>query len=183
MREEDFVRVGEPEKTPKLATAAVPVAVPVMAYAQPAGYAAVPYAYAMPNYPVPVHAQTYASAKAATVKVASDRTASVAAPSTRTENEKVLPVVEKTSKIWVGRTKKEVDKDNIKIAMAEGLYKPNEIVPKCAKPDQLFWVVENDGTNTLRTFQSIDGGVVGNGAWKIDPRYGNAYFVVARGKK
>lgn len=56
-------------------------------------------------------------------------------------------------------------------------------MPKGAKPDQLFWVVEKDGINTLRAFQSIEGGALGEGTWKIDPRYGNAYFVLAKEDK
>lgn len=77
---------------------------------------------------------------------------------------------------WVGRTKKEVDQDNAKIAHREGVYEPNPIMPKGAKPDQLFWVSELDHSNTLRTFRTIEEDLQ-PGRWKIDPRYGNAYFV------
>jgi len=177
MREEDYVRAYVPAKSPKAAPATVPVVqAPVMAYAAPADFVAVPTAYAMPNYPVPVHAQhaqTHASASA--------RVHSTSTKVSSRENEKPA---EKASKVWVGRTKKQVDEDNIKIAINEGIYEPNEVVPKDAKPDQLFWVIANDGTNTLRTFKTIDGGHLGGGTWKIDPRYGNAYFVLAKeGKK
>ncbi|KAI5235993.1 hypothetical protein E4T43_08879 [Aureobasidium subglaciale] len=110
--------------------------------------AAVPVAYAMPNYPVPVHAET----------------ASTASP-------KPPP-----KRVWVGRTKKQVDEDNAKIAHKEGVYKPNEMVPKAASPDQLFWVIEPDNSNTLRNFRTIEEDLQ-PGKWKVDPRYGNAYFV------
>ncbi|KAI5247386.1 hypothetical protein E4T42_06000 [Aureobasidium subglaciale] len=109
---------------------------------------AVPVAYAMPNYPVPVHAET----------------ASTASP-------KPPP-----NRVWVGRTKKQVDEDNAKIAHTEGVYKPNEMVPKAASPDQLFWVIEPDNSNTLRNFRTIEEDLQ-PGKWKVDPRYGNAYFV------
>lgn len=156
------VRTRVVTKSPKpVATVPTAATQPAMMYAQPGGYAAYPYAYAMPNYPVPVHGTT--SAKPAVTK------------------EKHKP--EKASRVWVGRTKKEVDEDNIKIAINEGIYNPNDIVPKDAKPDQLFWVIETDDTNTLRTFQTIDSGSLGQGVWKIDPRHGNAYFVRAREEK
>ncbi|KAH0140655.1 hypothetical protein KCU67_g14780, partial [Aureobasidium melanogenum] len=65
---------------------------------------------------------------------------------------------------------------NAKIAHKEGVYKPNEMVPKAASPDQLFWVIEPDDSNTLRTFRTIEDDLQ-PGKWKVDPRYGNAYFV------
>lgn len=141
-------------KSPKPATAQ-----PNMMYPVPEGYTAVPYAYTMPNYPVPVHAST------------AGRSA---------DDEDEVPAAEKPSKVWVGRTKKQVDEDNVKIAVNEGIYGFNEIMPKNARPDQLFWVIELDGTNTLRTFRSIDNGHLGKGIWKVDPRHGNAYFVLAK---
>jgi GH15 family glucan-1,4-alpha-glucosidase len=115
-------------------------------YSMPA--TAIPVAYAMPNYPVPVHTET----------------ASTSSPKP------------KTDRVWVGRTKKQVDEDNAKIAHKEGVYKPNEMVPKAASPDQLFWVIEPDDSNTLRTFRTIEDDLQ-PGKWKVDPRYGNAYFV------
>ncbi|KAI5196773.1 hypothetical protein E4T39_07615 [Aureobasidium subglaciale] len=109
---------------------------------------AVPVAYAVPNYPVPVRAET---ASTASPKPPPDR-------------------------VWVGRTKKQVDEDNAKIAHKEGVYKPNEMAPKAASPDQLFWVIESDNSNTLRNFRTIEEDLQ-PGKWKVDPRYGNAYFV------
>jgi hypothetical protein len=113
---------------------------------------AIPVAYAMPNYPLPVHAST-----------ASNTSSSAAAAS-------------KVTRTWVGRTKKQVDEDNAKIAHKEGVYKPNEMVPKAASPDQLFWCIEPDDSNTLREFRTIEEDLQ-PGKWKVDPRYGNAYFV------
>jgi hypothetical protein len=111
---------------------------------------AIPVAYAMPNYPLPVYAST-----------ASNTSSTAAAAPKRT---------------WIGRTKKQVDEDNAKIAHKEGVYKPNEMVPKAASPDQLFWCIEPDDSNTLREFRTIEEDLQ-PGKWKIDPRYGNAYFV------
>lgn len=85
-------------------------------------------------------------------------------------------------RVWVGRTKKQVDEDNAKIAHREGVYKPNEMVPKGARSDQLFWVIETDGSNTLRNFRTIEEDLQ-PGKWKVDPRYGNAYFVRDKDKK
>jgi len=118
-------------------------------YAMPA--TAIPVAYAMPTYPVPVQAET-ASNTSSSSKPKPDQ------------------------RIWVGRTKKQVDEDNAKIAHKEGVYKPNEMVPKDASPDQLFWCIEPDDTNTLRSFRTIEEDLQ-PGKWKVDPRYGNAYFV------
>jgi len=56
----------------------------------------------------------------------------------------------KSTNPWIGRTKAEVDEDNAKIAKAMGAYEKRKVVPADAKPDQPFWVVENDGSHTLR---------------------------------
>jgi hypothetical protein len=82
----------------------------------------------------------------------------------------------KPYRTWVGRTKKQVDEDNAKIAHKEGVYKPNAMMPKDASPDQLFWCIEPDDSNTLRDFRTIEEDLQ-PGKWKVDPRYGNAYFV------
>ncbi|KAL1304208.1 hypothetical protein AAFC00_000630 [Neodothiora populina] len=152
---------ARPTKQRTVALAPV-VSHPVMVYAAHTLYA---YGYAMPNHAVPV-------ARAARVK---------SAVTTSAHGKGGTKTVEKPSrKVWVGRTKKQVDEDNIKIAVSEHLYCFNSVVPKDVKPDQLFWVIETDGSNTLRTFYAIDSGGLGKGVWKIDPRYGNAYFVRAR---
>jgi hypothetical protein len=119
---------------------------------------AIPVAYAMPTYPIPVHASTASDTSSATPK---------------------------PYRTWVGRTKKQVDEDNAKIAHKEGVYKPNAMMPKDASPDQLFWCIEPDDSNTLRDFRTIEEDLQ-PGKWKVDPRYGNAYFVrdkLEKGKK
>jgi hypothetical protein len=50
------------------------------------------------------------------------------------------------------------------------------MMPKDASPDQLFWCIEPDDSNTLRDFRTIEEDLQ-PGKWKVDPRYGNAYFV------
>ncbi|KAK4988925.1 hypothetical protein LTR66_007186 [Elasticomyces elasticus] len=77
--------------------------------------------------------------------------------------------------IWLGRTKAQVDEDNMKIAMHE-VNKPTEWRPKPNSDDQMFWVVEVDGTHTLRTFQTIEGDLQ-PGKWVSDQRFGSFYFV------
>ncbi|KAI4741394.1 hypothetical protein E4T50_08180 [Aureobasidium sp. EXF-12298] len=155
VREKSIRAASEPptiEKAVAPPPTAPPANMPTMTYAPfPFGVpaTAVPVAYAMPNYPVPVHAETASSASSAKPKA---------------------------DRIWVGRTKKQVDEDNAKIAHKEGVYKPNEMVPKAASPDQLFWVIEPDDSNTLRSFRTIEEDLQ-PGKWKVDPRYGNAYFV------
>lgn len=78
--------------------------------------------------------------------------------------------------LWVGRTKAQVKEDDLRIALREGVYQPNEMKPKDAKHDQLFWCVELDGSNTLRAYKTIDEDL-GAGKWNQDPRYGNLFFV------
>ena len=51
---------------------------------------------------------------------------------------------------WKGRTKAEVDEDNMKIAAKEDAYGKRKIQPVGVKDDQMFWVVELDGSHTLR---------------------------------
>jgi hypothetical protein len=104
--------------TPTMTYGAFPFSMPTTA---------IPVAYAMPNYPLPVHAST-----------ASNTSSAAAAP--------------------------------------KAVYKPNEMVPKAASPDQLFWCIEPDDSNTLREFRTIEEDLQ-PGKWKVDPRYGNAYFV------
>lgn len=51
---------------------------------------------------------------------------------------------------WQGRTKAEVEEDNMKIAMREGAYDERKVEPKGLNEDQIVWVVEVDGSHTLR---------------------------------
>ncbi|CAD0109445.1 unnamed protein product, partial [Aureobasidium uvarum] len=152
VREKSLRRASEPPTIEKASPPppAPQANMPTMTYgAFPYGMpaTAIPVAYAMPNYPVPVYTDT------------------------PTASPKL-----KTDRVWVGRTKRQVDEDNAKIAHKEGVYKPNEMVPKAASPDQLFWVIEPDDSNTLRNFRTIEEELY-PGKWKVDPRYGNAYFV------
>lgn len=52
--------------------------------------------------------------------------------------------------VWVGRTKAEVEEDNMKIAKNEGACDRRKVVPTGVKDDQMMWCVELDGTQTLR---------------------------------
>lgn len=170
---------GSPIKAPKETPVALPQIQPphqAMAYPYPIGYAAYPYAYAMPNYPVPVNSSSAMTTVTAS-HAPSEKNKTKAKTKDKEKEKEKGKENSKASKVWVGRTKKQVEEDNIKIAINEGIYKPNDIMPKDAKPDQLFWVVETDGGHSLRTFLDINEGIVGKGKWKIDPRYGNAYFV------
>jgi hypothetical protein len=51
---------------------------------------------------------------------------------------------------WQGRTKAEVEEDNMKIAKAEGACDARKVEPVGLKADQMVWVVEGDGSPTLR---------------------------------
>ena len=51
---------------------------------------------------------------------------------------------------WKGRTKAEVDEDNMKIAKSEDVYAKRKVAPVGVQEDQMFWVVETDGSHTLR---------------------------------
>jgi hypothetical protein len=53
-------------------------------------------------------------------------------------------------KKWQGRTKAEVEEDNMKIAKAEGAWDARRVEPVGLKADQMVWVVEGDGSPTLR---------------------------------
>ena len=149
VREKSIRAASEPPTIEKAAPppSAPAAKMPAMTYS-PFPFAmpttAIPVAYAMPTYPVPVQAETASS----------------------TSSSKPKP----DQRIWVGRTKKQVDEDNAKIAHKEGVYKPNEMIPKDASPDQLFWCIEPDDTNTLRRFCTIQEDLQ-PGKWKVDPRY------------
>lgn len=162
------VQVAQP--APKAVAAPKPAPAPAQItyqYPQPYGYAAYPVQVAMPNYPVPVPEPKQSAAKI-----------------------KDKPKVEEAEKkeegaktrAWIGRTTKQVDEDNVRMAINEGLYKPNDIVPKGARDDQLFWCIETDGSNTLRTFRTIEDDMH-PGKWKVDPRYGSLYFVREKEKE
>lgn len=77
---------------------------------------------------------------------------------------------------WVGRTKAQVDEDNVKLALSENVWKYDAMKPKDARPEQLFWVIELDQKTTLRSFKTIENDLA-PGKWERDQRFGNAYFV------
>ncbi len=51
---------------------------------------------------------------------------------------------------WQGRTKAEVEEDNMKIAAKEGVYEKRVVEPVGLEDDQPVWVVLGDGSTTLR---------------------------------
>lgn len=51
---------------------------------------------------------------------------------------------------WQGRTKAEVAEDNLKIAADEKVWAKRKVVPVGLANDQMCWVVEADGSYTLR---------------------------------
>ncbi|KAK5120853.1 hypothetical protein LTR85_005920 [Meristemomyces frigidus] len=75
---------------------------------------------------------------------------------------------------WQGRSKAEVEEDNMKIASKEGAYDKRKVVPQ-VNDDQMMWVVETDGSHTLRTFVNTK---ELKGEWKKDPRYEDSYYFV-----
>jgi hypothetical protein len=52
--------------------------------------------------------------------------------------------------LWLGRTKAQVEEDNMKLAAKEGAYEKRKVAPTGVKDDQMCWCVETDGSNTLR---------------------------------
>ncbi|KAF2768748.1 hypothetical protein EJ03DRAFT_328052 [Teratosphaeria nubilosa] len=51
---------------------------------------------------------------------------------------------------WQGRTKKQVEEDNMKIAAREGACEKRKVKPVGVKEEQMMWCVETDGSTTLR---------------------------------
>jgi hypothetical protein len=51
---------------------------------------------------------------------------------------------------WQGRTKAQVDEDNMKQAKAEGAWDKRKIAPLGLADEQMCWVIELDGSHTLR---------------------------------
>ncbi|USW51594.1 hypothetical protein Slin15195_G049130 [Septoria linicola] len=80
---------------------------------------------------------------------------------------------------WIGRTKAQVEEDNMKLAKAENVYAPREFVPKM-DDDQMCWVVELDKTNTLRMFREAK---ELTGYWKEDPRFPKSFYFIRTEEK
>lgn len=67
------------------------------------------------------------------------------------KKEEKKPKKEKAEvKKWQGRTKAEVEEDNMKVANEEGAYDARKVEPVGLKADQMVWVVEGDGSHSLR---------------------------------
>ncbi|KAK0287215.1 hypothetical protein LTR35_002709 [Friedmanniomyces endolithicus] len=77
--------------------------------------------------------------------------------------------------LWVGRTKAQVDEDNMKLAATEGAWDKRKIVPTGVGEDQMMWCVEGDGSHTLRTFVSIK---ELKGEWNKYPGREESYYFV-----
>lgn len=52
--------------------------------------------------------------------------------------------------VYLGRTTAQVEEDNMKIAAREGAYGKRKVAPVDVKDDQMCWVVEIDGSHSLR---------------------------------
>lgn len=52
--------------------------------------------------------------------------------------------------IWMGRTKKQVEEDNMKIAKKQGANAKRKMAPMDVSDDQLFWVTGSDSEAELR---------------------------------
>ena len=51
---------------------------------------------------------------------------------------------------WLGRTKKEVEVDNMKLAKQEGANEKRKMAPIGVSDDQLFWVMDENDDAHLR---------------------------------
>nr|POE87486.1 hypothetical protein CFP56_30075 [Quercus suber] len=80
---------------------------------------------------------------------------------------------------WVGRTRAEVERDNIRIAAEERAYEQQrKFGPIGMADDQKCWVVEADESESIREYREIKGM---EGEWHEDPRYKGAMFFVCAG--
>ncbi|KAF2090744.1 hypothetical protein K490DRAFT_62065 [Saccharata proteae CBS 121410] len=123
------------------------------------------YGYGYPPYPYYQHAQQYAYQQA----YYPPQPAKPANPAEEKDKHHT----------WYGRTRREVEEDNLAMAKRENVFKKDDMGPHDAKPGQLFWVKELDGSTQLYTFSMIESGCK-PGKWHTDPRNGNAYFVRAK---
>ncbi|TKA83579.1 hypothetical protein B0A55_00416 [Friedmanniomyces simplex] len=85
------------------------------------------------------------------------------------------PMPPQQGNLWLGRTKAQVEEDNMKLAAKEGAYQKRKIVPTGVREDQMMWCVEGDGSHTLRTFISIK---ELKGEWMKYPRTEGSYYFV-----
>lgn len=77
--------------------------------------------------------------------------------------------------LWVGRTKAQVDRDNIRLAVQEGVYH-SRVTDSNIDSRQSFWVVELNGDLTLRSLKCISESLQ-PGRWQRDAHYGNDFFI------
>lgn len=117
----------------------------------------VPAQYAYVPAPAPNMSGYVYAAVPAPAQVVAPAPASVAAPKPEEPNNTYTyhptftekPAVKETYK-WQGRTKGEVQEDNLKIAAEEKVWEKRKVVPTGLATDQMCWVVEVDGNYTLR---------------------------------
>ena len=111
------------------------------------------YTYAAPAN-MTTHA--YVPAGAATVTVAAapppapKPAAPAPVPNTYTYHPAVADKPPEATNKWQGRTRAEVEEDNLKIAADEKAWEKRKVVPVGLANDQMCWVVEVDNTYTLR---------------------------------
>jgi len=133
----------EPAPTPEQAVALQPSyytmgGYPVMQYAPMAQQLAysVPAFYGYPQAGVPMQICLPAITPAV--------------PEVPKEKPKIKPKVKAEPLTWQGRSKAEVEEDNMKIAQREDVCDSRKVEPKGLADDQLVWCVETDGSHTLR---------------------------------
>jgi hypothetical protein len=56
---------------------------------------------------------------------------------------------------WQGRTKAQVEEDNMKFAKSEGVWDKRKVAPIGLADEQMCWVIELDGSHTLRLVTSF----------------------------
>ncbi|KAK5166436.1 uncharacterized protein LTR77_007979 [Saxophila tyrrhenica] len=81
---------------------------------------------------------------------------------------------------WQGRTKAEVEEDNMKIAVKEGAYKKRKIEPVGLGDDQPVWVVLGNGSHALRMYSEAK---EMKGEWHKDPRFKGSLYLVCEQDK
>ncbi|KAK4623310.1 uncharacterized protein CLAFUR5_07387 [Fulvia fulva] len=141
---------------------------PVYYAAPPAGPRPAPQYYTYATAPVPTPAPAPAPASAKPAKSANFHV--------------YQPMSEKSEKaavsdgnMWLGRTKQQVEEDNMKIAKKAGAYDKRKIAPIVEDDNTLFWVNELDKTQTVRDYRYIK---TVPGHWENHPQFPGAYYFV-----
>lgn len=124
---------------------------------KPAVLTQIPIQY---TYAAPVNMSTHAyiPAGAATVTVAAPppppakpaTPKPAAVPNVYTYHPSFTEKPAEATNKWQGRTRAEVEEDNLKIAADEKVWEKRKVVPVGLAQDQMCWVVEPDGGYTLR---------------------------------